>query len=43
MMMMMMVVTETTVDPLSLFSCHTNFLLLLIDLCQRAAILSLEI
>ena len=40
MMMMMMMVTVMTVDPLSLFRCHTNFQLLPIDLCHGVAILS---
>ena len=40
MMMMMVVVTEMIVDTLSLFRCHTNFLLLPIDLCLGVAILS---
>ena len=42
MMMMMMMVTVMTVDPLSLFRCHTNLptILLPIDLCHWVAILS---
>ena len=39
MMMMMMMVTVMTVDPLSLFRCHTNFQLLPIDLCHGVAII----
>ena len=33
----------SAVDPLSLFRCHTNFLLLPIDLCHSVAILFQEI